>query len=225
MIEIDKSKVNGWVDSGESKRVPRHVDIECHTDGCRRSMVNLGLSWQHFINLAYAMTRCANCGFITRFLLVDPPSKDDSLDGCRLLVIPPQMARPRLADGIDEISPAFVRIFRQAMQAEMTGWQELVGIGYRKALEFLVKDFLIWQRPDDAEQIKATYLGACIKTMGDALLIASAQRAAWLGNDETHYVRRWPAHDIDDLKILINLVQNFISMRWQADYYSQSMRP
>ena len=28
----------------------------------------------------------------------------------------------------------------------------------------------------------------------------SAERAAWLGNDETHYLRRWEEQDIQDLK-------------------------
>jgi hypothetical protein len=37
-----------------------------------------------------------------------------------------------------------------------------------------------------------------------------AQRAVWLGNDETHYERRWEDKDIDDLKRLITLTVNWI---------------
>ncbi len=37
-----------------------------------------------------------------------------------------------------------------------------------------------------------------------------ASRAAWLGNDETHYERRWEQHDIKDLRLLIRLSVNWI---------------
>ena len=46
---------------------------------------------------------------------------------------------------------------------------------------------------------------------------AAAKRATWLGNDETHYVRRWEDKDITDLKNLVrltvNAVENAILMR------------
>jgi hypothetical protein len=46
---------------------------------------------------------------------------------------------------------------------------------------------------------------------GDHLQVVS-KRAAWLGNDETPYERRWIGKDLDDLKKLIWAVQHFISM-------------
>jgi hypothetical protein len=39
-----------------------------------------------------------------------------------------------------------------------------------------------------------------------------AKRAAWLGNDETHYVRKWEDHDLEDLKSLIKVTGNWIEM-------------
>ncbi|MNF08429.1 hypothetical protein D3C80_2088550 [compost metagenome] len=37
-----------------------------------------------------------------------------------------------------------------------------------------------------------------------------AKRAIWLGNDETHYVRKWVDKDIKDLKLLIQITVNWI---------------
>ena len=37
-----------------------------------------------------------------------------------------------------------------------------------------------------------------------------AKRAAWLGNDETHYIRKWETQDLEDLKDLIELTVNWI---------------
>lgn len=35
-------------------------------------------------------------------------------------------------------------------------------------------------------------------------------RAVWLGNDETHYVRKWEEKDVNDLKLLVRLTVNWI---------------
>ena len=46
----------------------------------------------------------------------------------------------------------------------------------------------------------------CIKEYVDNDNIKKvAERAAWLGNDETHYVRKWEEKDVQDLKGLIRL--------------------
>lgn len=39
-----------------------------------------------------------------------------------------------------------------------------------------------------------------------------AARAVWLGNDETHYSRKWEDKDLKDLKMLIKLTLHWIEM-------------
>jgi hypothetical protein len=39
-----------------------------------------------------------------------------------------------------------------------------------------------------------------------------ARRAAWLGNDETHYSRKWEDKDLHDLKKVLELTMDWISM-------------
>lgn len=112
---------------------------------------------------------------------------------------------------VDSLSPSFVRIFNQASAAEAYGLADIAGPGYGKALEFLVKDYLIDLNPDDAAAIKSEFLGNVIKNrVTDANIRATAERAAWLRNDETHYERRWEGKDIEDLKMLIQLTVNWI---------------
>ena len=70
------------------------------------------------------------------------------------------------------------------------------------ALEFLIKDYACLENPDKEEVIKKTLLGKCINEyILDSNVKACAKRATWLGNDETHYVRKWTDQDISDLKI------------------------
>ena len=105
-----------------------------------------------------------------------------------------------------------MKILQQATVVDSQNLDEVSGIGYRKALEFLIKDYCIHKNPDKAAAIRASQLGSCITNfVSDANVKQCAKRAAWLGNDEAHYERVWTSHDIRDLKMLIQLTQNWIS--------------
>src|SRR6266849_760677 len=117
------------------------------------------------------------------------------------------------SEHIQTISPNFCAIENEAHNAERQGWKLVAGPGYRKALEFLIKDYLCGLRPADAEAIKHVQLGPCVRTyVTNENLKASAERAVWLGNDETHYARKWEEKDLDDLKRLIGLTVHWIEM-------------
>ncbi len=89
----------------------------------------------------------------------------------------------------------------------------VAGPGYRKALEFLIKDYLCLAQPEDAEKIKKAQLGPCIADyVTNENVKAMAARAVWLGNDETHYTRKWEDKDLEDLKKLIQLTVHWIEM-------------
>jgi hypothetical protein len=141
-----------------------------------------------------------------------------------------------------ELSPEFYDIMDQSLAAEQRRLDLIAGMGYRKALEYLVKDYVtreIHQRLNalsasgDAEAkekaaeewsaIVMQPLANIIKMIPHALLQQAAERAAWLGNDETHYTRLWNKHDVDDLKQLVFIVMNYMSMELKAQKYVDSM--
>jgi hypothetical protein len=121
---------------------------------------------------------------------------------------------PDFSSDISIISPSFVTIYSQAKSAEDHQLQDIAGPGYRKALEFLVKDYAISLHPTDEAEIKRNQLVPVITKFlsGDSLPVVST-RAAWLGNDETHYERRWLGKDLTDLKKLIDATVHFITMQ------------
>jgi hypothetical protein len=85
---------------------------------------------------------------------------------------------------------------------------------------------LIHEDPNGAETIKTTALGNCIANyVSDANIKACASRATWLGNDETHYVRKWADRDISDLKTLIRLTVNWIDNVILTQQYMKDMDP
>lgn len=116
-------------------------------------------------------------------------------------------------DEIKAISKMFCTIYNESKEAEQRGLQNICGAGYRKALEFLIKDYLIGNRKADEESIKKASLGTCIKNYVDeANIKACAERAAWLGNDETHFYRIWKDKELNDLKNLIDLTVAWIHL-------------
>jgi hypothetical protein len=118
---------------------------------------------------------------------------------------------PAFADAIRDISSTFCDIYGEAHKAEHLGLTQICGVGYRKALEFLIKDYLIKERPDDKAAIESTMLGQCIQRyVTDPKTKQVAERATWLGNDETHYQRRGIDKDLSDLKALISLALYWI---------------
>ncbi|PEF92922.1 hypothetical protein COL10_03515 [Bacillus cereus] len=125
---------------------------------------------------------------------------------------------------VADLSPNFVAIFNQAHHAEQEGLDLICGVAYRKALEYLIKDFVIELNSDKTEEIKSMPLQKCIQSyIGEADIKEMAERAVWLGNDETHYVRKWENKDLQDLKHLIDLTVFFISMKLKAKRYRGEM--
>jgi hypothetical protein len=125
---------------------------------------------------------------------------------------------------IKNVSPDFVKIYSQADIAEQEGLSEICGVGYRKSLEFLIKDYVIHKNPNDEEKIKKQLLGNTIKEyVTEDRIKTTAERAAWLGNDETHYVRKWEDKDVKDLKRLIHITRLWIEIEIETERIKTEM--
>ena len=113
-----------------------------------------------------------------------------------------------MPEDIDIISPIGKDIYLQALKAENEKLDHIAGIGYRKALEFFVKDFVILTNMDDKAKIERMQLKQVIDTyIDDEELKTVALASTYIGNDEGHYFRKNPDKDIYDLK---NYLHGFI---------------
>ena len=116
-----------------------------------------------------------------------------------------------IPDSVREISASFVQLYNEAKQAESASLMNIYGVGLRKALEFLIKDYCINENPDISDEIKSETLAICIKKhIDDHKIKECASRAAWIGNDETHYERKWTNKDAADLDDIIKLTVAWI---------------
>ena len=148
------------------------------------------------------------CYFIGRYI-IPPTSKQFTLSEC----VPLTVEASKSDDIVQRISPDFALVYREAEEADLRNLKLVCGPGYRKALEFLIKDYVIKLNPDKAEEIKKLLLGECISEfVKNDKVKEVAARAVWLGNDETHYLRKWVDKDLQDLKNLIALTVHWIVM-------------
>ncbi len=116
----------------------------------------------------------------------------------------------RFSAAIATLSPQFVEIYHQSEAAEAAGLNEVCGIGYRKAIEFLVKDYCYSVDPEHVENIRSEFLGQTLNRIQENRIRTLAQGAVWLGNDETHYVRKNEDRDITDMKRFIAALVHFL---------------
>ena len=202
-----------------------NVNVEKHPNTCPMCHVSIipafqGVSFMKGNNLDLVY-HCPNesCQimFVAKYDRKDNnPNTSFDLKSCA----PAQLKTTTMSETISGVSPDFCKIYGQAEQAEHYGLDLVAGPGYRKALEFLIKDYACTQKPDKKDAIEKMLLGNVIATYISGPQIREiAKRAAWLGNDETHYVRKWTDKDLKDLKKLIALTLHWI----EAEKLSQDI--
>jgi hypothetical protein len=157
---------------------------------------------------------CPNKQCAELFIAYFQPPEDSRLDYWEFTTSRPTRFEERGFDKtIEQCSANFCEIYNESKAAEQDGLKHICGIGYRKALEFLIKDYLIKQWPEERHAIVKTPLGACVdRYVLDQRIKDVAKRATWLGNDETHYERLWGEMDVTNLKQMIDLTVHWIQI-------------
>lgn len=104
----------------------------------------------------------------------------------------------------------FIEIYNQAKLAEESDLDQLAGMGYRKAIEFLVTDYLLKYPIEGVEKDwltnPKTSLISKINKLKNERIRQLATVITYLGNDETHYTRRHPDFDLDKMKAFIKVL-------------------
>lgn len=116
------------------------------------------------------------------------------------------------------LSPGFVETYNQALASESLSLNQISGMAYRKSIEYLIKDYLIKRSPAAADSIRAEALGAAINNrISNERLKTAASRAIWLGNDFTHYTRKYTEYEISSMKDFIEATLHWILMELITD--------
>ena len=171
----------------------------------------------------FFMFECPACnkGFITHYNYTNERKIKNNISYNMLKLVNSYPKVPELHqfdENIKKLSSNFCEIFNQAYVAEQMNLNEIAGIGYRKALEFLIKDYCIDKNKEQEENIKKEPLSQVITNYILSDKIRNLAKASiWIGNDETHYVRKYEDKDIKDLKRFISATIAYITYELIAD--------
>jgi hypothetical protein len=118
----------------------------------------------------------------------------------------------------------FIKTYLQSLEAENSGLDEVAGMGYRKAIEYLVKDWAIYNKPEEKDKIQKLWLGQVISNYYDGDLKDILERATWLGNDQAHYNKLFEEYDISILKELIELIMVELDRQFKKKHYINTIQ-
>lgn len=230
-----------FVDIGQRRYVRDREPSECPL--CHFSIQPNEIDWalasfkedpKRILEIVYQCPRqdCRHL-FITRYLRSDEDIPTNAsriglgagireFKYCEFVPVTPNV--PHLPQEIITISPLFPELYAQSIAAENYRLEQIAGPGFRKALEFLIKDYCISINGSAKDEIKSSTLSGCInKFVDNPQVKVCAERAAWLGNDEIHYVRKWTNKDISHLRELITLTVNWVHSSILTRKYSKDM--
>jgi hypothetical protein len=226
-----------FVDIGGSRYTRDRIPDECPI--CHFSVLPNELDWalatsnsgpEAMLEVIFQCPRheCQHL-FIARywrddFLARTVPSTHGPRQFRLLEAVPATPVRPNLPPEIAKVFPTFVEVYGQALAAEAYKLDQVAGPSYRRALEFLIKDYCISQHPTEEQAIRSSFLSACIREyVENPQVKIAAERAVWLGNDETHYERHWDSMNIENLRELIQLTVNWIHGSILTKKYQEDM--
>jgi hypothetical protein len=177
------------IDNITGKPRPHGISIEGKPDTCPRchqgiaaketSVATLNgdpLAQGTVLEVVYQcpLQRCAKL-FVAayrRSFTMGRPTSGDVFNLVGVLPTTPKAAA--VSSEVSEVSPTFTLIYNQAVAAEAYGLDQIAGVGLRKALEFLIKDYCIHLKPEDAHAVRKEFLGRTIQNrVTDAKVITS----------------------------------------------------
>lgn len=163
---------------------------------------------------AYVFYQCFACNdvFGVRYEQ-EPGSSKHDLHFIQKSIFPIASMVEPFTNEIQSYFPDFFKIYNQAYKAEQAGLNEICGLGYRKALESLVKEYVITKNLNDKDKIMNMNLSKCISEyIEDDKIKQLASASAWIGNDEAHIMKKHLDRDYNDLKKFIKAIVYYISM-------------
>lgn len=115
---------------------------------------------------------------------------------------------------IEELSPRFVNVYHQAQMAEQNEAYTIAGMGYRAALEILIKDYALNSLHDDKNKISSMSLNDCIAHYfkGDTELFNSADVVRIFGNDFAHWECPEDFSEQESIVYIKSYLDIFVSM-------------
>lgn len=168
--------------------------------------------------LSQLILECSNCGyiFLENYLLYGPDNDyfgegEDDIYWELCSKYPDN--RIYFSEEIDQISPRFSKYFKEAEIIYSQGLLNSSGPIYRKALEYLIKDYAIINNPRKKGEIKNEELFQSInKYISNEEIKGCAHKVRILGNLDVHYQELDKEPTEKDIEILREFI--YLTIYW-----------
>lgn len=165
--------------------------------------------------LLAASCRCTSCNKIF-FFACERKKDNNAIVAC---LHPDISLMSYTNETLGLISERFMDMYNQALQAEHLGNIELAAMGYRSSLEILVKDYAISELGLPKDEVAGKNLHNAIKDyLKQEDLVNTADVIRILGNDYTHYNRKYPQHDFELLKGYMEIFLKQIEVQYMIKH-------
>lgn len=172
--------------------------------------------------LFVATCTCTSCGKHFLFFCEYDSDKNDY----EPVIYPSITFAPYSNKILEKISARFIDMYNQALQSEFNKNLELAAIGYRSALEILVKDYAIKELGQNPKEVISKKLCPAIGAyLNQEDLVKTADVVRILGNDYTHYERKYPQHDFELLKGYMEIFLKQIEVQYMIKHPPVSRTP
>ena len=168
----------------------------------------------YLLSIVYECTDCEK-----KFLVVWEYNNSNKNGNMPIFIYPSAFVNLQ-SESIEKFSPRFIEMYNQALQAETNNNLDLAAMGYRAALEILIKDYAIKELDIEEEVVIKKSLFEAIEeylNSGNFPNLANvADVVRLLGNDYTHYHRKYPQHDFSVLKKYMDIFVKLIEVRYDS---------
>ncbi|WP_050894996.1 DUF4145 domain-containing protein [Leuconostoc mesenteroides] len=187
----------------------------CHNTGKQTIIMPFATEGKLDIGNGIMLTFCELCESTTIHFLKKDETDNEYVSEKS---IPSTIASDKTSQFVNENFSAFVEIYNQAKSAEQYGLDKISGMGYRKAIEFLVSDYLLVFKLKEAKWVSnpKTSLNNKIAAIKSDQIKTLAKAISWIGNDETHYTKQNPEYGINNMKLFINGLLSSIDLENQV---------
>lgn len=136
-------------------------------------------------------------------------------DNADFLSMVPIANEEKLSDAFGKISPRFVAIHQQAFRAEARGDAEISIVGYRTAMEILLKDYAVGMLKKSEAEVSGKGLRKTIDDYAPKEVAAAADVVRIIGDDYTHYVNGHPDVEFDEFKNYYDALLSYIVCQYK----------
>ncbi|MDU6791728.1 MAG: hypothetical protein E6427_03320 [Anaerococcus sp.] len=181
-----------------------------------RDSTNMFFSKNQEIYLKILFAKCCSKNLAVTYLLEKPQNEKIKIE---FISSYPMSSDTYFYPSIQDLSPNCIRLYKDSSFAYDHNMYDLAAMGYRKSLEYLIKDYAIKELNKPKEEVvKKSLYDSISSYMPLQQLINTADVVRLLAKDKTHYQEKYKEYDIEVLKKYLDIFLKLIDTDYSINH-------